>query len=97
MKIPSQYAVFHARSTMHTSHFVPRPAFLGVIAALAILALSVSACSKQPVQADKKPPLISVTYTRSRDILIDLAAQGHVVALNYVDVRPQLTGTITGI
>lgn len=89
--------VIHICSTMLSLHFPPRPATLGRVAKAAILALALSACSKAPVQADKKPPLVSVTYTRALDIPVDLPAQGHVVALNYVDVRPQLTGTITRV
>jgi len=68
-----------------------------VIATLALATFTLSSCSKEPAQAVKKPPLVSVTQTRSVDIPIDLAAQGHVVALDYVDVRPQLTGTITSV
>jgi RND family efflux transporter MFP subunit len=67
------------------------------VATLVALAFTVSACSKSPEQANKAPPLVSVTYTRALDIPVDLVAQGHVVPLNYVDVRPQLTGTIMSV
>jgi RND family efflux transporter MFP subunit len=42
-------------------------------------------------------PLVSVTDTRAVDIPVDLAAQGHVVSLDFVDVRPQLTGTLLSV
>lgn len=78
-----------------------RPTSITVIASrvapLCLAACALSSCGKAPVHEDKKPPLVSVTQTRSVDIPIDFAAQGHVVALDYVDVRPQLTGTITRV
>jgi RND family efflux transporter MFP subunit len=70
---------------------------LACIAVLAIPATFLTACSKVPAKEAKMAPLISVTRTRLLDIPLDLAAQGHVVALNYVDVRPQLTGTIMSV
>jgi RND family efflux transporter MFP subunit len=72
-------------------------ASLAAIAALIIVASTLSSCNKAAPAKDKKPQLVSVTKTRSLDIPIDLAAQGHIVALNFVDVRPQLTGTITSV
>ncbi len=68
-----------------------------VLAALASTAFTLSGCSKPAPHETKAAPLVSVTQTHSRDIPIDLAAQGHVVALNFVDVRPQLNGTITSV
>jgi RND family efflux transporter MFP subunit len=73
------------------------PTSIIVIATLAVSAFALSACSKAPAREVKTPPLVSVVQTRSVDIPIDLSAQGHVVALNYVDVRPQLTGTIMSV
>jgi RND family efflux transporter MFP subunit len=72
-------------------------ASLATIATLAVTAFTVSGCSKAPPHENKPAPLVSITNTRSLDIPIDLAAQGHVIALNFVDVRPQLNGTITGV
>jgi RND family efflux transporter MFP subunit len=63
------------------------------VAALASVLL-LAACAKAPPPEDKKPPLVSVTRTRAADIPIELGAQGHVVPLEFVDVRPQVTGTI---
>jgi len=45
----------------------------------------------------KKPPLVSVTATKTQDFPIEFSAQGHLVALSQVDVRPQLTGTIKSV
>jgi RND family efflux transporter MFP subunit len=76
----------------------PSRLFLSVsIAALTALALAgfgMSSRAKTPPGPAKKTPLVSVTETRSMDIPVDLVAQGHVVALNFVDVRPQLTGPV---
>jgi multidrug efflux pump subunit AcrA (membrane-fusion protein) len=44
-----------------------------------------------------KLPLVSVTDTRVVDTPLDLAAQGHVVALDFVDVRPQVSGTVVSV
>lgn len=52
---------------------------------------------KTETSTPKKPPLVSVTATMTRDFPIEFAAQGHLVALNQVDVRPQLTGTIQSV
>lgn len=60
-------------------------------------ALALAGCAKAPAAADKKPPLVSVTRTRALDIPIELSAQGHIVPLNFVEVRPQLTGTILAV
>jgi RND family efflux transporter MFP subunit len=52
---------------------------------------------KRESAALKRPPLVSVTETRTQDFPIEFTAQGHLVALNLVDVRPQLTGTIQSV
>lgn len=39
-------------------------------------------------------PLVSVVTATALDLPVEYAAQGHLVALNQVDVRPQMTGTI---
>lgn len=44
-----------------------------------------------------KTPLVSVTASRVIDIPIDLPAQGHVVPLNFVDIRPQLNGIVRSV
>lgn len=49
------------------------------------------------VAAPKALPLVSIVSTRVTTIPVDLPAQGHVVPVNFVDVRPQLSGTITAI
>jgi multidrug efflux pump subunit AcrA (membrane-fusion protein) len=72
---------------------------LFVLTSLASL-LALSACSSGSGAAHDKPgklPLVSVTDTRVVDTPIDLAAQGHVVALDFVDVRPQVSGTVVSV
>lgn len=49
---------------------------------------------KTPSSPEKKTPLVSIVAARAMDIPVDLPAQGHVVSLNSVEVRPQLTGTV---
>ncbi|MDB5906774.1 MAG: family efflux transporter, subunit [Massilia sp.] len=70
---------------------------IGSIAAVAVIATAgfslVSRGQTAPV-SQKKVPLVSVTATRVMDIPIDLTAQGHVVPLNFVDIRPQVTGIV---
>lgn len=78
-----------------TSPSIPAtfPARAPLAATLASMLL-LAACSKAPPPEEKKAPLVSVTKTRAADIPIELSAQGHVVPLDFVEVRPQLTGTI---
>ena len=52
---------------------------------------------KPEVSTSKKPPLVSVTSTSTQDFPIEFVAQGHLVVLNQVDVRPQLTGIIQSV
>ena len=52
---------------------------------------------KPEVSTPKKPPLVSVTSTTTQDFPIEFVAQGHLVVLNQVDVRPQLTGIIQSV
>ncbi|MBS0514463.1 MAG: efflux RND transporter periplasmic adaptor subunit [Proteobacteria bacterium] len=42
----------------------------------------------------KPPPLVGVTTSRTLDLPVYFAAQGHIVPLNQVDVRPQVAGVI---
>jgi membrane fusion protein, multidrug efflux system len=50
-----------------------------------------------PQKAPAAPPVVSVIASRSADVPIEFTAQGHLVSLNQVDVRPQITGTIVGV
>ena len=45
----------------------------------------------------KPPPLVSVTTSRTLDLPVLFAAQGHIVPLNQVDIRPQVTGVIRSV
>jgi len=47
--------------------------------------------------ARQKSVLVSLTTARQQDLPLELSAQGHLVALNQVEVRPQLTATILAI
>ncbi|MVW59592.1 efflux RND transporter periplasmic adaptor subunit [Massilia sp. NEAU-DD11] len=77
-----------------TTTFSFIPAFRTPRTAALASVLLLAACARTPPPEDKKPPLVSVTTARAADIPIELGAQGHVVPLEFVDVRPQLTGTI---
>src|SRR5258708_6655164 len=45
----------------------------------------------------KAAPSVTVTTPQLRDLPIELTAQGHLVALNQVDVRPQIAGVIRSV
>lgn len=45
----------------------------------------------------KPPPLVGVTMSHTLDLPVLFAAQGHIVPLNQVDVRPQVTGVIRSV
>lgn len=47
--------------------------------------------------AAKTAVAVSVTSPQARDLPIELTAQGHLVALNQVDVRPKVTGVIRSV
>lgn len=76
---------------------VPKPYLLlvfvvGISAALyATIVLPHGQVASGPA---KKAPLVSVIDARSMDIPIDLTAQGHIVPLNFVDIRPQLSAIV---
>jgi RND family efflux transporter MFP subunit len=72
-------------------------AALAVGAVLAAAVLHTTSSGAKDAPAPAKMPLVSLTDTRAVDIPVDLAAQGHVVPLDFVDVRPQLTGTLMSV
>lgn len=45
----------------------------------------------------KRIPIVSVTVPQVVDLPIRFSAQGHFVALNQIDIRPQLNGIIRGV
>jgi RND family efflux transporter MFP subunit len=80
-----------------TPTYASLPAFCAArkpLAAALASVLFLAACGKAPPPEEKKAPLVSVTRTRAADLPIELSAQGHVVPLDFVEIRPQLTGTI---
>jgi RND family efflux transporter MFP subunit len=67
---------------------------VAAVAAIAAVGVNFLSGSQAAPAAAKKTPLVSVVKTRSMDIPLDLPAQGHIVPLNFVDIRPQVTGTV---
>lgn len=52
---------------------------------------------KKEEEAVGHPPPVTVTVSQVRDLPVKFAGQGRLVALNQVDVRPQLTGLIRSV
>jgi RND family efflux transporter MFP subunit len=50
-----------------------------------------------PAAASRPPPLVSVAVATSSDLPLRLYAQGHLVPLNQVDIRPQFNGIVKGV
>ena len=72
----------------------------GCLLLLLTLGAAAVALNKAPNKAAAAPkalPLVSVSPAVARDLPVKLSAQGHLVALTQVDVRPQATGTIRAI
>jgi multidrug efflux pump subunit AcrA (membrane-fusion protein) len=72
------------------------------VAAAALVAVGVrtgmlSGKADAKVTAAKPSPLVSVVRAESHDLPVKLTAQGHVVPLNQIDVRPHASGTIRGV
>jgi RND family efflux transporter MFP subunit len=68
--------------------------------AAALLLIAAVTLTQQGNQADAKSdapkalPMVRVGLAETRDLPVQLQSQGHLVALNQVDVRPQITGII---
>lgn len=73
--------------------------FLLLAANVSVVAAAAFYCApgKAAPKAAPKTPLVSVIASRLVDIPIDLPAQGHVVPLNFVDIRPQLNGIVRSV
>ena len=77
-----------------------KPSRLILVVAAVVLAAAAGFAWKQWLPAakaksgGKPPPLVGVTTSRTLDLPVSFAAQGHIVPLNQVDVRPQVTGVI---
>lgn len=82
-------------------HLPNRPLLLTLVAgaagAIVVAGASLMSRSQAAPTAPKKAPLVTVVEARSTDIPLDLSAQGHIVPLNFVDIRPQLTGVVTTV
>lgn len=71
---------------------------LTALAAAGAAALGYGLRSAPPAATkNARLPLVSVTQARYQDLPHELAAQGHLVALNQVEVRPQVTATIQAV
>lgn len=68
--------------------------FIVCAAALALAASGALSLSRAPVDKPKKVPLVTLINARAMDIALDLTAQGHIVPLNFVDIRPQVNGAL---
>ncbi|MDL2353893.1 MAG: efflux RND transporter periplasmic adaptor subunit [Pseudomonadota bacterium] len=80
---------------MHPSR--PVLIVVSLAAAIAAVAAVVSVRGQAAPAAPKKAPLVSVVDTRIMDIPVDLPAQGHIVPLNFVELRPQMTGIVMAV
>lgn len=69
---------------------------LAVVIVLAFLAvpyyLKARSEGKNPTQ--KANPIVSIAFTKVLDLPIVFSAQGHLVALNQVEVRPQINAVV---
>jgi len=72
---------------------------VGAVALLAALVQpAISGRKSDEAKSAAEPlPLVSVVRAEARDLPVKLAAHGHVVPLNQVDVRPQVGGTVRGV
>ncbi len=68
-----------------------------IIVAVIVARVSLTADAAVSPAKAKSLPLVSVTRAKTLDLPIRFSVQGHLVALNQVDVRPQVTGTIRSV
>lgn len=71
---------------------LPNRPLLLVVSVAVIAAIAVAGVSLSRSQA--APPVVA---TRTMYIPIGLAAQGHIVPLNFVDIRPQVSGIVIAV
>lgn len=45
----------------------------------------------------KQPPIVTIVTSEIRDLPIRFSAQGHLIALNQIEIRPQITGIIRSV
>jgi RND family efflux transporter MFP subunit len=77
---------------------------VGAVIVVSALALAIAYSKGLPfgkagsgVAASKPAATVTITTPQRRDLPIELTAQGHLVALNQVDVRPQVAGVIRSV
>jgi len=76
-----------------------RTKIVGAVVVAGVLGLAVAhsqglLTGKKGAAAAKVVPTVTITTPQRRDLPVELIAQGHLVALNTVDVRPQVAGVI---
>lgn len=74
-----------------------KPLFIGVVVLIITFTMGQYYLFGKKIDksATARPnPLVSVTFAQITDLPNEFSAQGHLVALNQVEVRPQITGVI---
>lgn len=84
---------------MSRTHWIATLASLALLsgAAFALWMSTQVASSAATKPVSSKPPLVTVLRARLVDVPVRLAVQGHLVALNQVDVRPQVNGSVRAV
>ncbi|KPC53921.1 efflux RND transporter periplasmic adaptor subunit [Amantichitinum ursilacus] len=60
--------------------------------------LALAACSEKPAEAPKQSAIpVTAAQVAQSDIPLHLSAQGHIVPVTQVDIRPQVTSTIRSV
>ena len=84
----------------HNMGMRKRTKIVGGVAVAVMLGLLVAhsqgllSAKKGAAGGAKAVPTVTVTTPQRRDLPVELVAQGHLVALNQVDIRPQVAGVI---
>jgi RND family efflux transporter MFP subunit len=76
-----------------------RTKIVGAVVVAGVMALALAhsqglLSGKKGAAAAKAVPTVTITTPQRRDLPVELIAQGHLVALNTVDIRPQVAGVI---
>jgi RND family efflux transporter MFP subunit len=75
----------------------PYGAGVALLLTLATLAYTQGSSPSAKPPAARPTPQVSVVRAEQRDLAVLLEGQGHIVPLNLVDIRPQLTATIRSV
>lgn len=75
-----------------------KPAIIaGLAAVVALVAWYAWPKKGKTIDGGESPTLVSVTIARAMDLPVKFSSQGHLVPLNQVDIRPQISGRIHAI